>query len=126
MATPSSAEIAVRFLHLVAQLKLYHWQTSSHARHLAADSLVQSIVKNGDKFVEVMQGGMGARVQLPRPATVYLNNMTDATAVTFLSEIRDWLLDEVGTFARGNPELQNLRDELLADVHQTMYLFTFA
>ena len=120
----AAAEIAVRFLHIAAQLKLYHWQTHGHARHLAADQLVQSIVKNGDKFVEVMQGSMDGRVTLPVTATVLLNNMSDAGAVVFLGEIRDWL-KQLDAFARSNTELLNLRDELLADVNQALYLFTF-
>lgn len=120
-------QIAIRFLHIAAQLKLYHWQTSSHARHEAVDKLVTSFSQKADKFVEVMQGLTRTRIVLPAGASMSIpfTNLSDAAAVEFLTQVRAYLHDEVGNYVSDKPELINILGELLEDVAQTMYLFSF-
>ena len=36
-------EIALYFIYIRDQLKIYHWQTKNYARHVASDSFVSSL-----------------------------------------------------------------------------------
>jgi hypothetical protein len=44
------------FFDLHVNLKLYHWQTTSYARHIASDKAVDKIIERADRFIEVYIG----------------------------------------------------------------------
>ena len=50
-----SGEIILKMLQVQNQVKIYHFQTGSYARHLASDRLFTSLVNNIDRFAEVFQ-----------------------------------------------------------------------
>ena len=54
-------ELARGLLGVTMQLKVYHWQTPSYARHKASDALVASLTDKTDKIIEVLQGAAGKR-----------------------------------------------------------------
>ncbi len=118
------ASIVVRFLHMLAQLKVYHWQTNVYARHAATDKLITSLTEKVDQFVEAMQGHDGVHTVLPSDTALRLHNIADGDAVTFLEQIKAFLTGPLAATIAGNVDLTAIRDEMLADVNQTLYLFT--
>ena len=50
MTSEQIGEIAMIFLAFRDQLKIYHWQTLSYARHKASDKLVDDITDQIDRF----------------------------------------------------------------------------
>ena len=109
------------------QIKLYHWQTYQHARHIATDKYLDSLDKHIDYFVEVSMGKYGRPRVTGATATITLKNMTEKTATIYLKAARTYLQ---GTFSKTiNPkdtDLLNIRDEILGDLNQLAYLFTLA
>jgi hypothetical protein len=109
------------------QIKLYHWQTYQHARHIATDKYLESLDKHIDYFVEVSMGKYGRPRVTGATATITLKNMTEKTAAIYLNATRSYLQ---GTFSKTiNPkdtDLLNIRDEILGDINQLAYLFTLA
>lgn len=109
------------------QIKLYHWQTYQHARHMATDKYLESLDKHIDYFVEVSMGKYGRPKVTGATATITLKNMTEKTAAIYLNAARAYLQ---GTFSKTiNPkdtDLLNIRDEILGDINQLAYLFTLA
>jgi hypothetical protein len=109
------------------QIKLYHWQTYQHARHIATDKYLESLDKHIDYFVEVSMGKYGRPRVTGATATITLKNMTEKTAAIYLNAARTYLQ---GTFSKTiNPkdtDLLNIRDEILGDINQLAYLFTLA
>ena len=109
------------------QIKLYHWQTYQHARHIATDKYLESLDKHIDYFVEVSMGKYGRPKVTGATATITLKNMTEKTAAIYLKAARTYLQ---GTFSKTiNPkdtDLLNIRDEILGDLNQLAYLFTLA
>ena len=109
------------------QIKLYHWQTYQHARHIATDKYLESLDKHIDYFVEVSMGKYGRPKVTGATATITLKNMTEKTAVIYLNAARSYLQ---GTFSKTiNPkdtDLLNIRDEILGDLNQLTYLFTLS
>ena len=109
------------------QIKLYHWQTYQHARHIATDKYLESLDKHIDYFVEVSMGKYGRPRVTTATATITLKNMTEKTAAIYLNAARAYLQ---GTFSKTiNPkdtDLLNIRDEILGDINQLTYLFTLS
>ena len=109
------------------QIKLYHWQTYQHARHMATDKYLESLDKHIDYFVEVSMGKYGRPRLTGATATITLKNMTEKTAAIYLNAAREYLQ---GAFSKTiNPkdtDLLNIRDEILGDLNQLTYLFTLS
>jgi hypothetical protein len=109
------------------QIKLYHWQTYEHARHIATDKYLESLDKHIDYFVEVSMGKYGRPRVTGATATITLKNMTEKAAAIYLNAARSYLQ---GTFSKTiNPkdtDLLNIRDEILGDLNQLAYLFTLS
>lgn len=109
------------------QIKLYHWQTYEHARHIATDKYLESLDKHIDYFVEVSMGKYGRPRVTGATATITLKNMTEKAAAVYLNAARSYLQ---GTFSKTiNPkdtDLLNIRDEILGDLNQLAYLFTLS
>ena len=119
-------EIASIFLTFRDDMKIYHWQTSSYARHKSSDALVASFTILMDRFLEVIQGSRGVRLHIP-PDSAMFENQTDTSIVSLLQNFKAWLEEELPKYLNKNEtELFNIRDEMLADVNQTLYLFTFS
>lgn len=110
-----------------SQLRMYHWQTRSYARHKASDRLISRIVELSDSFVEVHMGSLcGKRPQATPGMPWGLRNMDDAEMLVYLDSVAAFLKGEVPTLVDQDPALLNIRDEMLAAIHQTRYLFTLA
>jgi hypothetical protein len=117
-------DIVTSMLFIRNQVKLYHWQTHSFARHKATDDLVASLDTNIDKFVEVFMGKYG-RPRVVR--TTPLRNFTEAEAKKFVERQVSYLTKVLPKkISPADTDLLNIRDEILADIHQVLYLFTLA
>jgi DNA-binding ferritin-like protein len=57
-------DVTVLFLEMLIMVKLYHWKTSSYATHKATDELYTNLNANIDKFIEVLLGKAGNRINL--------------------------------------------------------------
>jgi hypothetical protein len=119
-----SGEIILKMLQVQNQVKIYHFQTGSYARHIASDRLFTSLVNNIDKFAEVFQHSK--RIKLDPSSYLVLYNLNDKEMFNYLSEFALWLESELPKLlSRKAVDLLNIRDEILADVNQTLYLFSF-
>jgi hypothetical protein len=117
--------IVRNFLQFQISLKIYHWQTKSYSRHRASDSLVSSISDKVDVFIESLQGKLNSRVNFSQETNIHLINMTDKDAVVLLLKFSKWLSGGLEKQISKHKDLINLRDEMLALVDQTLYLFSF-
>jgi hypothetical protein len=118
------SEIIVRMLQVQNQVKIYHFQTGSYARHLASDRLFASLVNNIDRFGEVLQHTK--RIKLKSGSFLPLYNLTDKEMFDYLTEFAGWLESDLPRLlSRKSVDLLNIRDEMLADTNQALYLFSF-
>jgi len=109
---------------------LYHWKTYSYATHKATDELYASLGVNIDKFVEVLLGKAQNRIKM-RTKNIPIKDMNSPQE--FKREIesyKSYLVNLSNNKALGaggmtNSDLLNIRDEILADLNQFLYLFTF-
>ena len=120
-----SGTIVQFYLTLRNALKVYHWNTKSYARHKASDEFLSKFDSLTDRFVEVYIGRYGRSPALGKDMTLDLPALNEKAVVQYLTEARTWLQDKLPKMLKPeDTDLINLRDEILAEVHQTLYLFT--
>lgn len=127
MSTPTEiGEIAMILLSFRDQLKIYHWQTHSYARHKAADKLVETITEQMDRFLETLQGSRNLRMVVPKKRNyITFKNHTDTTIIALLKEFKKWLNTNLPDKLKPiDNDLRNIRDEILGSVNESLYLFT--
>jgi hypothetical protein len=113
------------FLHLQNTIKVYHWQTTSYARHKATDELLERIANLIDRFVETFIGRYGQRPSFPSGITLQLEQMSDNRAEEMLKSYVQVLKYELPKQLKpSDSDLLNIRDEIVGHIHQTLYLFT--
>ena len=107
-------------------VKLYHWKTQSFAQHKATDELHERLSDNIDKFIEVLLGKDESRIRMLEKRI----DLVDATNVkdfkSRIYEYREFLIEMNMYFdAKRDTDLLNIRDEILGDINQFLYLMTF-
>lgn len=108
---------------LSASAKIFHWQTTKYANHQAAGALFDSITKLTDDFVEKFIGVYG-RPKFASGSSVPVTDMTRERMLQTLGLARAFLSTTVQRYVAKDTELQNIRDEILAELDQAMYLLT--
>lgn len=112
-------------LHMQSQVRLYHWQTRSYARHRASDELLASLSDLADRFIESLIGNEDG----VRPASVRamspLKDFDDDDIKTFLLKSIKFLTNVVPRLVREDAALLSIRDEIVTVLQRTIYLMTF-
>lgn len=120
--TSSGGDIVTQLLTIRNQVKLYHWQTGSFARHKATDDLTAALDLNIDAFVESYMGRYG------RPkvsGSIKLHNFSESAARSFVAKQTKYLsVDLPKKIKSTDTDLLNLRDTILGDLNKVLYLFT--
>ena len=122
-------EITVIFFEMLLMVKLFHWKTSSYATHKATDDLYTKLNANMDSFIEVLLGKTGLRIDLMGTKSIRLIDLSSPES--FKREIESFKgylvsLNDNSTMKRmTNTDLYNIRDTILGDLNQLLYLLTF-
>ena len=122
------AQIVQFFFCIEHTIKLYHWQTRSYSRHKATDNLVSTIRDITDRFMEVYQGkDKYGKLSVSNDLPITVSIINDNNASQYLKDIASSLssFEKNGVVDTNDTDLLNIRDELLAAINNTIYLFTF-
>jgi len=120
-----SAEQIHFFLHLRDQLKLYHWQTHVYSRHVATDKYLKKIEKSIDSYVEIYIGKYGRPKISGKNALITIHNLSEAGATRMIVAAVKYIQGPLTkTLDASDTDLLNIRDEIIADLNQLLYLFT--
>lgn len=135
-------EIIINFMVFLNTVKLFHWKTFQYSIHKATDELYSKLGANFDRYVEVL---LGKNTRFSQNTTSLsskkslrfdLSNVRSIPLHSF-SEIKSFL-DEVERFKEyimrmednqffkvmSNQDLITIRDEIMADLNQFLYLST--
>jgi len=119
------SEIVKMFLEVLNMIKLYHWKTHSFSQHKATDELYDRISTNTDKFIEVLMGKDQSRIQMIESKIDLIdpNKLTDFK--DRIHKFREFLEDmDIYFDKRNDSDLLNIRDEMLGDINQFLYLLS--
>lgn len=123
---PERQFVIHKMLEMINVVKLYHWQTQSYSAHKATDKLYEKLDGNIDRFVEVYLGKDGSRISKwdNEMSIIQYNRKKDFKSRMF--EYREFLTDLSNHFdEKKDSDLLSIRDEILADINQFLYLFSF-
>ncbi len=119
------ADFVKFFFELQNTIKLYHWNTTSFARHKGADDLVDSVIDLSDKFMEVFMGKYGRPNKSSSKTITYsIKHYTDKEIVEYIKTSIKTLDNLSQQLTPKDTDLLNIRDEVLGKLNQTLYLFT--
>jgi hypothetical protein len=121
-----AGDVAFVLMTLRDQIKVYHWQTITYSRHIATNDLVTKLDANIDQFVEVYIGRYGRPMFSGKTSRIPLKNINDAGAVDILKQAITWMTEQLPTYLKKtDTDLFNIRDTIVGDLNQVLYLFTF-
>jgi hypothetical protein len=122
-------EITVVFLETLLMIKLFHWKTHSYATHKATDEFYTKFNENMDRFIEVLLGKTNSRINLVNKHHINLFDFNNVDGLKKkIDEFKVYLVDlDNNSFMNkmSNADLFTIRDEILADLNQLLYLLTF-
>jgi len=113
------------FFMMREQIKLYHWQTKSYSRHKATDGVIDSLDESIDKYVEVYMGKYGRMKMNSSTGSISVKNLSESSIINFIKRCITYLNVELTAKLKGDDtDLVSIRDEILAELNQLLYLFT--
>ena len=114
------------FIEMLNVVKLYHWKTRSFAQHKATDELYASLNEHIDKFVEVLLGKDDSRIHMMNHRVRLIDPESKSSFKARIYEFRAFLVDMNMYFdPKRDTDILNIRDEILGDINQFLYLMTF-
>ena len=126
--------IVIKFLEILNTVKLYHWKTYTYATHQATNEFHEKLGTNIDTFVEALlgkgTGKYGDRINLSKTKSIPLKDFSSIK--DFKREITNFskyltALNSTPLFKDPtSSDLLTIRDEILKDVNQFLYLLTFS
>lgn len=121
-------EITVLFLEVLLMVKLYHWKTYSYATHKATDEFYSKFNSNMDRFIEVLLGKTNSRIDLMNKHYINLYDFNKVEGLKIkIDEFKSYLINldkNIFMNKMSNGDLFTIRDEILADLNQLLYLLT--
>ena len=122
-------EITIVFLEMLLMVKLYHWKTTSYATHKATDELYTKMNANIDDFVEVLLGKSGLRTDLMHNKNIRLIDLSSTESLKReIEAFKGYLVslnENRAMLTMTNVDLFTIRDEILANLNQFLYLLSF-
>lgn len=121
-------DLIKNMLEVQTLLKLYHWNTFSYSTHKASGDLYDSLSDKIDEYVEVMIGKSNGKYRIDMSHFSKLvikgasNNVQLANLVkSFISDLTSFHDKLPSNFYS---EVQNIKDEIVADLDKFLYLLT--
>jgi hypothetical protein len=122
-------EITIVFLEILLMVKLYHWKTTSYATHKATDELYTKLNESIDSFIEVLLGKSGTRTDLMGNKNIRLVDLSSSESLKReVDAFKGYLVglnDSKAMKLMTNTDLYNIRDTILGDLNQFLYLLSF-
>jgi len=122
-------EISVVFLEMLLMVKLFHWKTTSYATHKATDELYDKLNGHIDSFIEILLGKTGSRIDLMSQKNIRLIDLSSQESLKReVDAFKGYLVsldDNKAMRSMSNTDLYNIRDEILGELNQFLYLLTF-
>jgi hypothetical protein len=122
-------EITVIFLEMLLMVKLFHWKTHSYATHKATDDLYSKLNEHIDRFIEILLGKTGSRIDLMGHKNISLIDLnSQEQLISKVDSFKSYLVgltNNKGLSSMTNTDLLNIRDEILGDMNQFLYLLSF-
>jgi hypothetical protein len=113
----------VRFLlELQSQLRVLHWQTKSHAKHLALGDAYETLGGLIDTYVETCMGIHGRFILGDEERSLSIQNLSDIDMLGMIKTVR--ISFQEMDINPKDVDLLSIRDEMLVIINILSYLLT--
>jgi len=112
------------FLGLQLQLKINHWQTKGLGRHQSFGMVYDELQDLVDTYVEESMGKYGRFILDDETKTITLSNLNELEIKSFISTVKDALIQITDQVEETDTNLLNVRDEMLGLINKLSYLLT--
>jgi predicted transcriptional regulator len=117
-------QITTEFFEMLLCIKLFHWKTHNYGAHKATDEIYEKLNSHMDRFIEVIIGKNEKRINMKNVKSIKLHDISDNDIlkirvekfIKYLMSLDKMKLD---------PDLYNIRDDIVTDLNQFLYLLTF-
>lgn len=114
-------QIVMQLVQIEQQMRIFHWQTKSHARHKAFGKIYSNLGDLIDTFAEAWMGKNG-RVRVSGPIEIQNLGGDVEQIVDGYIETLVGMTDVVDP--QRDTDLLNIRDEILSEFNKLKYLLT--
>lgn len=114
-------QIVMQLVQMEQQMRIFHWQTKSHARHKAFGKVYANLGDLIDTFTEAWMGRNG-RVRVSGPIELQNLGGDVEQIVDVYIETLIGMTDVLD--AQTDTDLLNIRDEILGEFNRLKYLLT--
>lgn len=111
-------------LQFQQQLKVCHWQTKSHSRHIAFGNAYENIDEQLDEMVECFMGKYGKIKFSSEVKTIDIWNISELNLNEFIDNIRTILVDLETVVNDNDKDILAIRDNMLITINKLVYLLT--
>ena len=118
------SEIAIKTLHVIIQIQMFHWQSLSYKEHKLFDALGEEFKELGDKLVEVISGVYG-RVHISDDLNIPLRNYSELDPIGFIDQAIDIFKTYQTNIVMKETQIVGIIDNIIALFNQTKYLLSF-
>lgn len=119
------SDVAMYGLWLRNQIHLFHWQTEVGDAHKALGDFYDEFLGQLDGLIEVCMGKHG-RVSATPAVTQPLQNLKDVNVEEFVNlAVSNFVAFRADVYG-DSPEIQNIIDEIVANMHKLKYLLTMS
>lgn len=122
-------EITLQFFEMILLIKLFHWKTHSYSTHKATDKLYDDLNGHMDRFMEVLLGKTGIRMDFTNQKSISLYDLdSQEKLISKVNQFKSYLVNLLNKKSLENLMLDtgllNVRDEILEDMNQFLYLLS--
>ena len=119
------SDMAMYGLWLRNQIHLFHWQTEIGDQHKALGEFYENFLLKLDEVVEVCMGKHG-RVSYTPTSSAPLQNLKEVNVAEFVTIGVSNFTSFREDVYKDSPEIQNIIDEIIAEMHKLNYLLTMS
>ena len=112
-------EIILTLMEAADQLRIFHWQTKCYAEHVALGDLYNAVSDASDDFAEALIGAEDGNRPTLKDTIQIIDYVKDGPAHYIKA-----FAQELESLTTQPTDVLNIRDDLLAKCHKTLYLLS--
>lgn len=119
-------EVTTKFFEMLFLVKLFHWRTKSYASHKATDELYGKLNEHMDEFMEIFLGKQNDGRMIFKHNNIHAVDLNSLNALkSKVDEFKKFLMSlSTKLDPSYDSDLLNVRDEVLGDMNQFLYLLS--
>ena len=119
-------KIVLKVLQLQNQSKIMHWQTNSHAEHMAYGGFYEAIDALSDRLIEVIQGKYGVRIMFGGIDSIQVSDYSNLKVQVFLLDMCSFFTNEIFEcgISKDDRDICAIIDEINNEIAKLKYLLT--